>query len=34
VAALLGKGGADLSEEQLERLSRLIENAKKEEKRK
>ena len=34
VAALLGKGGSDLSEEQLERMSELIEKAKKEGKRK
>ena len=34
VAALLGKSGSDLSEEQLERLSQLIETAKKEGKRK
>jgi BlaI family transcriptional regulator, penicillinase repressor len=34
VAALLGKGGADLSEDQLERMSELIEKAKREGKRK
>src|SRR5438093_6901287 len=34
VAALLGKRGSDLSEEQLERMSQLIEKAKKEGKRK
>ena len=34
VAALLGKRGSDLSEEQLNRLSELIEKAKKEGKRK
>ena len=34
VAALLGKGGADLSDEQLKRMSQLIENAKKDGKRK
>jgi predicted transcriptional regulator len=34
VAALLGKGGADLSEDQLQRMSELIEKAKKAGKRK
>jgi predicted transcriptional regulator len=34
VGALLGKGGAALSEDQLDRLSQLIENAKKEGRRK
>jgi hypothetical protein len=34
VAALLGKGGSDLSEEQLELMFELIEKAKKEGKRK
>ena len=34
VATLLGKGGSDVSEEQLDRMSELIEKAKKEGKRK
>jgi len=34
VATLLGKGGSDVSEEQLDRMSALIEKAKKEGKRK